>query len=123
MIIKIILLASFILTATISSYGQQTQRRTVEERVKGVIEKIKEPLKLDDVQTQKTDSVFTQFYKAQQKLMEDARASGERPDRSVFEKMNADRDEKLKAIFTADQFTKFKNELEATLRPQRRQQN
>lgn len=34
MIIKIILLASFILTATISSYGQQTQRRTVEERVK-----------------------------------------------------------------------------------------
>lgn len=55
--------------------------------------------------------------------MEDARASGERPDRSVFEKMTADRDEKLKAIFTAEQFTKFKNELEATLRPQRRQQN
>ena len=123
MITKIALLASFILTATLSSYGQQTQRRTVEERVKDVIEKIKEPLKLDAAQVQKTDSVFTQFYKAQQKMMEDVRASGERPDRSVFEKMTTERDEKLKAIFTADQFTKFKNEVEATLRPQRRQQN
>ena len=29
------------------------------------------------------------------------------------------RDEKLKKIFTADQFKKFKEEVEATLRPQR----
>lgn len=116
---KIALLISFILMATTSSFAQQ-QRRTVEERVKTVLEKIREPLNLDDLQTQKTDSVFTNFYKALQKVREEARASGERPDRSVFEKMASERDEKLKAIFTAEQFTKFKNEVEATIRPQRR---
>lgn len=119
MFTKIALLATFILT-TLTSFSQQTQRRTIEERVKDVMEKMKEPLKLDELQAKKTDSVFTQFYKVQQKMMEDSRASGERPDRSVFEKMTTDRDDKLKAIFSAEQFTKFKNEVEATLRPQRR---
>jgi hypothetical protein len=115
---KIGLLLSFILMATISSFAQAPQRRTVEERVKSVMEKLS-ALNLDQSQTQKTDSVFMEYYKAQDKMREEARASGERPDRSVFEKMTNDRNEKLKAIFTADQFTKYKNEVEATLRPQR----
>jgi periplasmic protein CpxP/Spy len=115
---KISLLLSFILMATISSFAQAPQRRTVEERVKLVMEKLS-ALNLDQSQAQKTDSVFVDYYKAQEKMREDARASGERPDRSVFEKMTNDRNEKLKAIFTADQFTKYKNEVEATLRPQR----
>ncbi|HEY9340858.1 MAG TPA: hypothetical protein VJ279_12390 [Hanamia sp.] len=115
---KISLLLSFILMVTISSFAQGPQRRTVEERVKSVMEKLS-ALSLDQSQTQKTDSVFMDYYKAQDKMREDARTSGERPDRSVFEKMTNDRDEKLKAIFTADQFTKYKNEVEATLRPQR----
>jgi hypothetical protein len=46
---------------------------------------------------------------------------GTPPDRSVFEKATNDRDEKLKTIFTADQFKKFKDEVEPSLR-QRRQQ-
>ena len=115
---KISLLLSFILMATISSFAQAPQRRTVEERVKSVMEKLS-VLNLDQSQTQKTDSVFVEYYKAQEKMREDARASGERPDRSVFEKMTNDRNEKLKVIFTADQFTKYKSEVEATLRPQR----
>jgi uncharacterized protein YbcC (UPF0753/DUF2309 family) len=115
---KISLLLSFILMATISSFAQAPQRRTVEERVKSVMEKLS-ALNLDQSQVQKTDSVFVDYYKAQEKMREDARASGERPDRSVFEKMTNDRNEKLKAIFTADQITKYKNEVEATLRPQR----
>lgn len=69
---------------------------------------------------QKTDSLFTQFYKGQDKMRDEARASGEHPGRSVFEKMTNDRNDKLKNIFTADQFAKYKNEVEATLRPQRR---
>ena len=54
-------------------------------------------------------------------MREDARASGTRPDRSVFEKMMNDRDDKLKAIFTNEQYKKYKDEVEATLRPQRPQ--
>ncbi|HEY8660003.1 MAG TPA: hypothetical protein VIL78_13295 [Hanamia sp.] len=115
---KFTMVMAFILMASTHIFAQGFQRLTVEERVKNVMEKLA-PLSLDQQQQQKTDSVFTNFFKAQQKMMQDARSSGERPDRSAFEKMTNDRDDQLKAIFTADQFTKYKNELEATLRPQR----
>ena len=69
----------------------------------------------------KTTAVFTDFYTTQDKMREDARASGNRPDRSAMEKIMNDRDEKLKAIFTDEQYKKYKAEVEATLRPQRRQ--
>ena len=116
--LKFKLLIAFILLATAGVYAQGFQRQTVPERVKTTMEKL-QPLQLNQTQIQQTDSVFTNFYTSQNKMREDARASGTRPDRSVFEKMSSDRDEKLKTIFTADQFTKFKNEIEATLRPQR----
>ena len=119
---KITVMLCIILMSGITSIAQQ-QRRTVEERVKDIIEKIKTPLKLDEAQIKRTDSVFTNFYQAQQKMMSDMRASGERPDRSVFEKLTADRDTKLKAIFSADQYKKFKDEVEESMRPQRRNQS
>jgi hypothetical protein len=72
---KISLLLSFILMATISSFAQAPQRRTVEERVKSVMEKLS-ALNLDPAQTQKTDSVFMDYYKAQDKMREAARESG-----------------------------------------------
>lgn len=118
---KITMLIALILMATTGIYAQGMQRMTVPERVKTAMDKITTPLGLNDAQVSSTDSVFTDFYTAQNKMFEDARASGERPDRSAFMKLADDRDAKLKAIFTPDQYTKFKNEVEATLRPQRRQ--
>lgn len=118
---KITMLIALILMATTGIYAQGMQRMTVPERVKAAMDKITTPLGLNDAQVSSTDSVFTDFYTAQNKMFEDARASGERPDRSTFMKLADDRDAKLKAIFTPDQYTKFKNEVEATLRPQRRQ--
>ena len=117
---KISMLIAFLFAATISTQAQQgMQRMSVEDRVKMVMGKISDPLKLDKTQQDKTASVFTDFFTSQNKMREDARASGIRPDRSVFEKMANDRDEKLKTIFTDDQFKKFKDEIEPTLRPQR----
>ena len=117
---KISMLVALLFAATISTQAQQgMQRRTVEERVKSAMDKISDPLKLDKTQQDKTTAVFTDFFTSQNKMREDAGASGTRPDRSVFEKMANDRDEKLKAIFTDDQFKKFKDEIEPTLRPQR----
>lgn len=49
-------------------------------------------------------------------MREEARSSGNRPDRSVFQKMNADRDEQLKAIFSAEQFKRYKVEVEPSMR-------
>ena len=120
---KFTMLIAFILIATTGIYAQGMQRMTVPERVKMTMDKITPALNLDATQQNSTEKVFTDFYTAQMKMFQDARASGERPDRSQFQKLMDDRDAKLKEIFTADQYTKFKNEVEANLRPQRQRQN
>jgi hypothetical protein len=116
---KVTMLFALILIATTGIYAQGMQRRSVPERVKATMDKITTPLNLDASQASRTDSVFTDFYTAQMKMFQDAQASGTRPDRSAYQKLMQDRDAKLQTIFTADQYTKFKNEVEETLRPQR----
>ena len=50
-------------------------------------------------------------------------SSGGTPDRDVMRakmlKLNIDRDEQLKLIFTDDQFKKWKDDIEPAMRPQR----
>ncbi len=118
---KITMFIALLFAITINANSQGMQRMTVEERVKATMDKMTTPLNLDTAEQAKTAAVFTDFYTAQTKMREDARASGTRPDRSVFEKMMNDRDDKLKAIFTDEQYKKYKDEVEATLRPQRPQ--
>ena len=119
---KITMFIAFLCAAISSTQAQQQnfQRRTVEERVQSAMQKLVDPLKLDQSQQDKATAVLTDYYKAQDKMRADARASGNRPDRTEFEKMTNDRDEKLKGIFSDDQFTKFKDEVEPSLRPMRR---
>jgi hypothetical protein len=118
---KITMFIALLFAITINANSQGMQRMTVAERVKATMDKLATPLNLDTAEQSKTAAVFTDFYTAQTKMREDARASGTRPDRSVFEKMMNDRDDKLKAIFTDEQYKKYKDEVEATLRPQRPQ--
>ena len=96
-------------------------RRTVEERAKAAMDKLAD-FKLDKEKADQTDSVFTQFYRAADAKRQEMMAGGS-PDRDKMreemQKLNGERDEKLKKVFTADQFKKFKDEIEATLRPQR----
>lgn len=115
---KISMLIALVLIATTGIYAQGMQRRTIPERVKATMDRITPSLSLSESQLNPTDSVFTEFYTARMKMFQDARESGQRPDRSAFEKLAEKRDAKLKAIFSADQFTKFKKE-EADMRSQR----
>ncbi len=117
------LVALILMVATSGTYAQGMQRRTVPERVKATMDKITPALNLDASQQTKTDSAFTDYYNAQMKMFQDARASGERPDRTQMQKLTDERDAQLKTIFTDDQYTKFKSEVEESLRPQRRQQS
>ena len=97
---KITMLLALIFAATVSTRAQQgMQRRTVEERVKSAMNKILDPLKLDQAQQDKTKDIFTEYYTSQDKIREDARASGTRPDRSVREKLANDRDDKIEVNF------------------------
>jgi protein CpxP len=122
---KVILLLAIAITGAFAVHAQGGggfQRRTPEERLKHVKEKLVD-LKLDNDQTAKSDSTFIEYFRAQNKMFEDMRAGGGAPDREAMrekmQKLGSDRDEKLKKIFTEDQFKKWKDEIEPSLRPQR----
>jgi protein CpxP len=124
---KVILLLAIAITGAFAVQAQGQggggfQRRTPEERLKQVKEKLVD-LKLNADQTTKSDSTFIEYFRAQSKMMEDMRAGGGAPDRDAMrekmQKMSAERDEKLKKIFTEDQFKKWKDEIEPSMRPQR----
>lgn len=102
--------------------GNNFPRRTPEERVKAVMDKLAD-FKLDKAKSDQTDSVFINYYRAQQKMREDMMASGAMPDRDVMrekmQKLSDERDARLKTLFTDDQYKKWKDEIEPSLRPQR----
>jgi hypothetical protein len=112
---KILTLVSF-LFLTVVANGQESQWQN--EKVKTVMATITGPLKLDASQLSRTRNAFAEFYRSQEEARDASQASGKQPERVLFQKMLKERDKKLKAIFTAAQYTKFKNDLEDSLRPQ-----
>ena len=121
---KMSLLAVLLFAVTCITYAQGGgfQMPSPEERTKTAMEKLAD-LKLDKDQTTKTDTIFATYYRAQTKRFEEMRAGGGQPDREAMrtemEKMVTDRDEKLKKVWSAEQFKKFKDEIEPTLRQRR----
>lgn len=121
---KAILLLAIAITGVLAVEAQGNgggfQRRTPEERLQQVKEKLAD-LKLDKDQTTKSDSAFIQYFRDQQKIFEDMRNGG--GDRTAIRdkmmKLAGDRDDKLKKIYTDDQYKKWKEEIEPTTRPQR----
>lgn len=118
--LKILFFSLFVFAAGMMVQGQGFQRRTVEDRVKRVVDTLTTVFKLEKAVQDQTNTVFTDYYKATDKLREGL-AEGERPDRTQMEKLSGDRDEKLKKVLTEEQFKKFKDEIEPALRPRRRQ--
>jgi len=121
---KLLFLFSLILAGSISVNAQGGfQQRTVEERVKAVMEKM-EPFKLDEDKKKQVDTIFTESYKALDEKRKEMRTNSEGGDqrtamRAEMQKMNEARDEKLKKVLTEEQFKKWKDEIEPSLRPQR----
>jgi hypothetical protein len=109
---------SLFILFTIAVNAQKVQLRSVQERVQLSMNKIKAPLKLHASQLSHVDSAFAEYYEAQNKIFAETKATGIRPDYTVFEKILDQRDAKLKMILTPGQYTKFKNEVEESLRPQ-----
>ncbi|MGX5820630.1 hypothetical protein ACWKWU_20715 [Chitinophaga lutea] len=107
---RILILLVFGLALHVSASAQQGggQRRTVEERVKMTLDRMKETLNITPEQTVKLDSVFTRNYREMDKMREDARAGGQRPDRETFMKMAEKRDSEIKSILNEEQYKKFK---------------
>ena len=109
------LLFMIIFAAVIVVNGQGgTQRSTPEERTKRVVDTITTVLKLDHAQQTSAQTTFMEYYKESDKLRE-AMQAGTPPDKSQFETLSTDRDEKLKKFLSADQFKKYKDDLEPAI--------
>jgi hypothetical protein len=122
---RMLLIASIFVLAAISANAQGgPQRRTVEERVQMIHQKMDSAFKLDKTKLADADSAFAGYYRAQDKLREEMMASGSQDFQAMREKMQPlteDRDKKLQAILTADQYKTWKEVIEPSMRPQRRQ--
>lgn len=123
---KIALVVSFVVFGMISANAQGGgPRRTVEERVQIVHSKLDSAFKLDKAKLADADSAFANYYRAQDKMREEMMNGGGQPDfQAMREKMQPlmdDRDKKLQGILTADQYKVWKEQVEPSMRPQRRQ--
>lgn len=120
---KHVFLLALIIATSISVNAQGGFRRTVEERVKVVHEKMDSVFKLATDKQAKVDTVFANYYRQQDKLREEMRSGGERPDfQAMREKMQPlieARDKELKAILSEDQFKKWKEEIEPSMMQRR----
>ena len=121
---KMVFVISFFLLGAITVNAQGGfQRRTVEERLQIVNQKLDSAFKLDKIKLTDADSAFANFYRAADKLREDMMSGGGQPDfQAMREKMQPlmdERDKKLQTILTADQFKTWKDAIEPSMRPHR----
>lgn len=117
----LIALAVIVGTCTVNAQGG-FQRRTVEERVKAVHEKLDSAFKPDAAKMSALDNVFTQYYTDQDKARDEMMASGN-PDRDAMRakmmEMATARDAKLAKVLTEAELKIWKESIEPSMRPQR----
>ena len=118
----LIAFAAVISIASVNAQGG-FQRRTVEERVKAVHEKLDSAFKPTASKLTEIDSIFANYYRTQDAWIDEMRASGAQPDRDAMmakmQEFAAARDEKLKKVLTEEQMKIWKDAIEPSLRPQR----
>lgn len=110
-------------TITFAQGGGNFQRRTVEERVAAVHQKLDSAFKMEAKTQGTVDSVFAAYYRSTDRVREEAMSGGGQPDRqAMMEKMKPltdARDKELKDLMGDVNFKKFKDEIEPAMRPQR----
>ena len=115
--------ALFSINAASAQGGGNFQRKTPEERLKPIHEKLDSAFKLDAEKMKQVDEIFLNSFKEQDKKMEELRAGGGQMDRDAMmaarEKLVGERDAKLKGVLTEDQMKTWKDQIEPTTRPQR----
>lgn len=103
--------------------GGNFQRRSPEERLKPIHEKIDSAFKLEATKMAQVDSIFLQSFRESDKKMEELRAGGGQIDRDAMmaarQQMIDERDKKLKSVLTEEQMKIWKDQIEPTTRPQR----
>ena len=120
---RFLLFAAMLLAGTIAVNAQgggggNFPRRTVEERVQTVHQKMDSAFKLDKTKLAQADSVFANYYRSTDKLREELMAGG--GDRSAMrEKMQPltdARDKELQVVLGNDNFKIWKEVIEPSMR-------
>jgi periplasmic protein CpxP/Spy len=124
-IVITVLAVTAIQFSTFAQPGGGFQRRTPEQQVAAIHEKLDSAFKLEPAQFATLDTALTVLFKAQNTRMQELFAGGERPDRETMlaerKKYTDARDEMIKAVLTADQFAIWKEKIEPSMRAQRPQ--
>ena len=118
MLVALVLMGALSLQAQQQDQGQPRPRRSVEERVKLIMDKLNTDLQLNATQQTSVSGTFTDYFKTNEKLMQGMEPNT-RPDRSELMKNLEARDAKLKGVLSESQYKKFKDEIEPTMRRQR----
>ena len=121
-------IGAFTCTATAQNMqGQPTQQemdKAPNARAKEAVLKLQTELGVTNEQGARVYAIFESFFTKAQKAREEARNSGAAPDREAMkanrDKMVAERNEQLKGVLTAEQYTKWIDVVEPSMRPQRR---
>ncbi|MEI9943698.1 MAG: hypothetical protein WDN26_05700 [Chitinophagaceae bacterium] len=97
-------------------------RRTIEERVQMIHAKMDSAFKLESAKLVQVDSLFAGYYRSQDKLREETTAAGGdfQAMREKMTPLTEARDEKLKPIIGEANFKTWKEVIEPSMRPQRR---
>jgi hypothetical protein len=120
---RFLLFAGILLAGTIAVNAQgggggNFPRRTVQERIQTVHQKVDSAFKLDAAKLTQVDSVFANYYRSTDKLREELMAGG--GDRSAMrEKMQPlteARDKELKVLLGDDNFKTWKEVIEPSMR-------
>ena len=119
----------FIITAVVSvilittaSAQQGGPRRTAEERVAVIHQKLDSAFKMEPTKLANLDTALVALYKAQDAKRQELMAGG-MPDRDTFmaemKKYTDAQDEIMKAVLTEEQFGIWKEKIQPSMRPQR----
>lgn len=109
MTFKILLTTLFLFVSSISIYSQNRQRVNrptpppVKERVETILETLTKNLELDQELVEKSDKIFTNYFKS----LDDLRKEGSRPDRSKMESISKKRDADFEALLSDPQKKKY----------------
>lgn len=116
----------------VPAFSHAQQKKVIDEKVAQVHEKFASELKMENAKLAEVDEIFTDFYTQQERIRENIQKPATTPslaqgfagqDFQNVRKQNENiinyRDEKLKRVLSADQFKKWKDEIEPSLRSRR----
>ncbi len=94
-----------IMLITITAFAQQGNRQmpTIEKRLERVLSLIEKNIEITETQKEAIEDAYTDFFTKTDQEMQ----SGKRPEKSVMEAYEKERDNKVKEVLSEEQYEKY----------------